>query len=197
MSSDSAPEYDSSDAREITTLLDRWQAGEESAFEQLLPVVYRDLRLMAHKALATERIEHSMQASDLVHEAYLRLARTASLEAHDRRHFFAVAARAMRRILIDHARRKLAQRRIGPQQRLTLDEALHSAFDAQRVLGIDEGLTALARRHERAAKLVELRFFGGFSESESADILGVSTVTASRDWRFARVWLLKFFDDNR
>lgn len=182
------------DASEITVLLGHWRDGDSAAFDQLLPLVYDDLRRMASKALVSERPDHTLLPTDLVHEAYLRLARTSNLDTRDRSHFFSVAARAMRRILIDHARRQLAQRRVGAQQKVPLDEVLHGPLEAHRVLGVDEALKALGVRYPRAAQLVELRFFGGFSESESAEILGISRPTATRDWRFARLWLLEHLD---
>ena len=178
------------DTAEVTQLLRLWRRGDEGAFDRLLPMVYHELRRTAAAYLNRERVGHSLMATDLVHEAYLRLAGAEKLDTRDRSHFFAVAARAMRRILVDHARSQKSEKRVGAHRRLPLEEAAYLPADApSQVLAVHAALEELATTHERQAKLVELRFFGGFSEAEAAEILGLSRATVSRDWRFARVWL--------
>ena len=179
-----------SEPGEVTQLLERWRDGDEGAFDRLLPLVYRDLHRAAGAYLRRERPEHTLQTTDLVHEAYLRLAGVKALETRDRSHFFAVAARAMRRILVDHARSQQKEKRVGAHRRRPLEEGLLvPAGTPAQVLSIHEALNDLAESHPRQAKLVELRFFGGFSESEVGEILGLSRSTLTRDWRFAKVWL--------
>lgn len=176
--------------RDITQLLVRWRRGDESALGDLLPLIYDDLRVLATKYLSYERPDHSLQATELVHEAYLRLSRVAHLEAQDRRHFFAIAARAMRRILVDHARRHRTDKRGGARRdQLSEDPALPRGKSPEELIQVHEALVELQGRQPRPAQLVELRFFGGLSESEAADVLGISRSTAARDWRFARIWL--------
>ena len=161
--------------------------------EELLPLVYDDLRAVASRYLARERLDHSLQATDLVHEAYLRLARVVRLDAKDRAHFFSVAARAMRRILVDHARRVATLKWPGPESRTPLENVdILSPNTLDEILEIHQGLLVLAEREPQVAELVELRFFGGLSESEAADVLGVSRATATRSWRFARLWLFDY-----
>lgn len=181
-------------AGEITRLLHRWTAGDESAADELLPKVYDELRRLAGSYLRRERPDHTLPPTGLVHEAYLRLAATepAALSVANRVHFFALAARAMRRILVDHARRHAARRRIGPRERTSFEEA--GAFDRGRasfleVLEVHDALDRLREDHPRQAELVELRYFGGLSEPEAAEVLGVSRPTVARDWRLARLLL--------
>ncbi len=178
------------DTAEVTQLLRCWRRGEGDAFDRLLPMIYGELRRTAGAYLRSERAGHTLGATDLVHEAYLRLANVEDLDAKDRSHFFAVAARAMRRVLVDHARSQKREKRVGAHRRLPLKEAAGVAVATPgEVLAVHEALKALAGSHPRQARLVELRFFAGFSESEAAEILEVSRATLSRDWRFARVWL--------
>lgn len=178
---------------EVTRLLTRWKGGDETAADELLPLVYDDLRSLAAGYLGSERVDHTLQPTALVHEAYLRVARFARLDARDRSHFFAVAARAMRRILVDHARRHRAEKRPGAYGRTVLEEATVAAVETPaQLLAVDGALAELAGRHPRPARLVELRFFGGLSEAEAADVLGISRATATRDWRFARLWLVDY-----
>jgi RNA polymerase sigma-70 factor (ECF subfamily) len=177
---------------EVTVLLKRWGEGDEAAVDELLPLVYRELREIAAAYLAQEREGHTLQGTALVHEAYLRLAQAQALDVKDRLHFFAIAARTMRRILVDHARSQLADKRVGAHRRLPLDEARLLAGDSsEQVLEIHEVLDELKARHPRQGKLVELRFFGGLSEEQAAQILEVSRATLTRDWRFARLWLFR------
>lgn len=184
------------DTAEVTQLLRLWRLGEEDAFERLLPLVYDELRRTAGAYIRRERAGHTLMATDLVHEAYLRLAAVKDLDTRDRSHFFAVAARAMRRILVDHARSQQREKRVGAHRRLPLEEAAYvPAGGPDQVIAIHEALEELAATHLRQAKLVELRFFGGFSEAEASEILGQSRATTSRDWRFARVWLRRGVED--
>ncbi|MEM8964736.1 MAG: sigma-70 family RNA polymerase sigma factor [Acidobacteriota bacterium] len=180
------------DRGDVTRLLKRWKAGEERAFEDLLPLVYEELRVVASAYLRRERAGHTMQTTDLVHEAYMRLSNAASIDAKDRSHFFAVAARAMRRILVDHARSQKADKRVGAHRRFALDDALGVGvpFDEQVIL-VHEALERLAASHPRPARLVELRFFGGLTEREAIEVLGASKSTLERDWRFAKLWLYR------
>lgn len=160
--------------------------------DRLLPLVYDELRRTAAGYLRQERAGHTLGATDLVHETYLKLASAEALEARDRYHFYAVAARAMRRILVDHARSQRREKRVGAHRRLPLEEAQVAGLAGStpdEILAVHDALETLADSHPRPARLVELRFFGGFSEGEAAEILQVSRATLTRDWRFARVWL--------
>lgn len=178
---------------EVTRLLERWREGDEKAVDALLPLVYDDLRVLAVKYLRRERPDHTLQATELVHETYLRLARIAQFQAQDRHHFFTVAARAMRRILVDHARRYLADKRTTARRRVALDEHELPAFDRpEDIVQLHEALEVLVTRQPRPAQLIELRFFAGLSEGDAAEVLGVSRATVSRDWRFAKLWLLDY-----
>lgn len=177
---------------DITAILERWREGDSAAFEVLLPLVYDELRGLAGHYLGKERRDHTLEPTALVHEAYLRLAKVTTLEAHDRSHFFAVAARMMRRILVDHARLQVAKKRVGAHQKLPLDEArLLSQEGPEQLLEVHEALSKLEARHPRAARQVELRYFAGLTEGEAAEALGLSRTTTTRDWRLARVWLFK------
>lgn len=164
----------------------------DAATERLLPIVYEELRRMAHRQLRSERSDHTLNTTGLVHEAYLRLATPHGLQWADRAHFFAVAARAMRRVLIDHARRYHADKRPGSRQRVPLDEANLALDDrAEGLLALDEALDRLARLDERQSRVVECRFFGGMTEEETAAALGVTTRTVRRDWVKAKGWLFQ------
>ena len=175
---------------DVTLLLGRWREGDDQAFDLLLPLVYGQLRQMAQRYLARERSDHTLQATALVHEAYLRLQKVAHLDTKDRSHFLAVASRAMRRILVDHARAQMAEKRVGAGRKLPLEEEIVGSHSKPaEIIRVHEALPDLEKEHERAAQLVELRFFGGLSETEAAETLGLSRATASRDWRFARLWL--------
>ncbi len=174
---------------EITGLLARASRGESEAIDRLFEAVYARLRLLARRHLQGERTDHTLGATALVHEAFLKLAPTRATSWEDQAHFFRIASQAMRRILVDHARR----RRAGKRQR-ALDVSLPTQTPAppsspEEILAINDGLTRLAEVDPRAARLVELRFFGGMSNEESARILEISPVTAKRDWIFARGWL--------
>ncbi|HXS25362.1 MAG TPA: sigma-70 family RNA polymerase sigma factor [Gemmatimonadales bacterium] len=175
---------------DITGLLVAWRGGDQAAFDQLFPLVYDDLRQMAHRHLARERLDHSLATTDLVHEAYLRLVDQRRVDWVDRAHFLGVAAQAMRRILVDYARRYQAQKRGGKRQRVTLDDGIAVADErADLLVALDEALDRLRGVDERLAQVVELRFFGGLSEPEAAEILGVTDRTIRRDWVKAKGWL--------
>lgn len=173
---------------EITRLLARASHGDRSAEEELYPIVYTEMRKMASFLLRRERPDHTLQPTALVHEVYLRLTGERSIEWENRKHFFAVAARTMRRILVDHARKSNAVKRKG--MRVTLESALaYSDEQAGELLELDEALERLAGWDPRQSQVVELRFFGGLSDEETARVLGISTRTVKRDWSMARAWL--------
>ena len=155
-----------------------------------MPLVHRELRQIARRHMARERADHSLQATALVNEAYLRLVDAKTVEWQDRAHFLAVAARTMRRILVDHARARRAQKRGGAGAQITFDEALIVTREpAQDFAQIDDALKALAQLDERQSRVIELRFFGGLSVKETASVLKVSADTVMRDWRLAKAWL--------
>ncbi|MHB1170438.1 MAG: sigma-70 family RNA polymerase sigma factor [Longimicrobiales bacterium] len=176
----------------VTILLHRLRAGDPEALDRLLPLVYDDLRVLARSQLRGERPSHTLDATALVHEAFLRLNQREQLEPADRHHFFAIAAQAMRRVLIDHARTRNRIKRGGGQQAVTLDEnAFLSDEAADELLALDQALERLAAANERAARVVEQRFFAGLTLEETAEVLGVSLKTVQRDWILARAWLRK------
>ena len=180
------------DRQQITLLLRDWQAGEHAALDRLVPVVHAELRRLARLHMRGERPGRTLQPTALVNEVYLRLAGLQAMDWRDRGHFFAMASRLMRRVLVDAARARDAGKRGRSVIRVTFDEA--RVLDPRRnaapdVLALDEALTALAALDERKAKVVELRFFGGLSVEEAAAALGVSVETVARDWRTAKLWL--------
>ena len=171
-------------------LLLQWGKGDERAREQLIPLVHEELRQIARRCMAGERVGHSLQATALVNEAYVRLVDGKAVAWQDRAHFLAVSARVMRRILVDHARARHAQKRGGNGVRVTFDEALVVTDEPRRdFLALDSALEALAQFDERKSRVVELRFFGGLSVEETAAVLSVSPDTVMRDWRLAKAWL--------
>ncbi len=158
--------------------------------EQLLPLVYDALRGIARSQLRRERADHTLQSAELVHEAYERLADQSRVNWRGRTHFFAVAAQVMRRLLVDHARQRARRKRGGGLQRITLgDVAAGSDLDLEELLALDRALKKLAALHEREARVVELRYFGGLTTREVASVVGVTERTVRRDWTFARAWL--------
>lgn len=176
-------------SRTVTELLRAWSAGEAAAQDELLPLVYRDLRLRAARYLRRERSGHSLDTADLVHEAYLRLV-DQRVEWQNRGHFFAIAAQAIRRILVDHDRRRRAAKRGDPRLRVTFDETLAVLAPGKvDLVGLDEALNELAALDPQQSRIVVLRFFGGLSGEEVATVLGISGSTVKRDWRLARAWL--------
>jgi RNA polymerase sigma factor (TIGR02999 family) len=182
----------SAPATEITGLLRAWSGGDCGALERILVLVYPELRKIAQRCLTNERNEHTLQATALVNEAYLRLVDAKAIEWHDRAHFFAVGARLMRRILVDYARTRGYAKRGGDAQRVELDEALIvSAQMDPMLVRMDEALTQLAFFDPRKAKIVEMRYFGGLTADDIAAVLGVSAQTVHRDWNLARSWLAR------
>ena len=179
-----------SDPDDITLLLSKITAGDREAQAKLISVVYDELHRLASHYMRQERPDHTLQPTALVHEAFLKLFEQQDTTWENRRHFFAVAAQVMRRILVDHARTRNAQKRGAGRQRVELESAIVWAEDRPReLLAIDEALTRLAEWDARQCQVVELRFFGGLSIDETAEILGVSARTIKRDWSMARAWL--------
>jgi RNA polymerase sigma-70 factor, ECF subfamily len=179
-------------AGEVSQLLKDWGAGDESALQKLIPLVYEELHRMAHYQMARERAGHTLQTTALVNEAYSRLVGAAHVPWKDRAHFFALSAQLMRRVLVDHARRHLRAKRGSPMKMLSLDESLAIPVDLGReIIEVDDALKSLAAIDARKAKTVELRFFGGFSVEETAKVLNVSVRTVMNDWKFAKVWLMR------
>jgi RNA polymerase sigma-70 factor (ECF subfamily) len=174
----------------VTALLLRWGRGDEEALPRLIPLVHHELHQIARRHMAHERPGHSVQATALVNEAYLRLVDAKTVAWQDRAHFLAVAARVMRRILVDHARARLSQKRGGRQARVTFDEELVVTNEAaQDFVALDDALAELQKFAERKSQVVELRFFGGLSVAETAAVLEVTPDTVMRDWRLAKAWL--------
>jgi len=182
---------------EVTRILGEIQDGDRHALDQLLPIVYDELRKLAAHKLAQEKPGQTLQATSLVHEAYLRLVGTDPRQSWDSRgHFFAAAAEAMRRILVESARKKKRLRHGGGRRRLDLQEAVSLADSPHDgLLALDEALTRLAAREPAKAELVKLRYFAGLSIDEAADLMRISRSTAKRYWAFARAWLLAEIDD--
>ncbi|MDQ1612260.1 MAG: hypothetical protein QOG00_2191 [Pyrinomonadaceae bacterium] len=179
--------------QEITRLLLAWGDGDESALAALTPLVYAELRRRAHRYMSGERAGHTLQTTALVNEAYLRLVDSQNVRWQNRAHFFAVSAELMRRILVDFARSRGYQKRGGGARRVELDEAAYVVADDRgaEMVALDEALKVLAELDARQARVVELRYFGGLSDADSAEVLKVSVGTVRRDWTLARAWLLK------
>ena len=175
----------------ITVLLRAWSEGDHHALEELTPLIYHELYRAAQRQMARERAGHLLQNTALVNEVYLRLARLGEIEWQDRSHFFAVCAQLMRRILTDYARSRRTLKRGGEAQYVTLTENLPLENLPADLVALDDALNSLAAIDERKAKVVELRFFGGLSVQETAEVLKVSEQTILRDWRFAQLWLLR------
>ena len=175
---------------ETTQLLRAWADGDKAALERLTPRVYRTLRRIAGHQMQQERAGQSMQATALVHEAYLELIDVTNVNWQHRAHFFAVSAQIMRHILLDRARRRIAAKRGGGAERVNLDELPDLSGDrARELVALEDALKTLAENDPRKARVVELRFFGGLSVEETAEVLAVSPETVMRDWKFARAWL--------
>ena len=187
---DARPPAGTGQPGDITGLLVAWRAGDRSALDRLFPLVYAELSQIAHRQLGRERPEHTLGTSDLVHEAYLKLVDQTRAQWVDRAHFFAVAARAMRRILVDYARRHRALKRGVAPARVSLNDAtLVAEQRADTLIGLDEALTQLAELDQRLSQVVECRFFGGLTEEETAEALAVTARTVRRDWVKAKGWL--------
>src|SRR6266566_4961819 len=180
---------------DITELLVAWGRGDESAFERLVPMVHAELRRLARRQMAGERPGHTLQTTALVNEAYLRLIDLSQVRWQDRAHFLGMSARVMRRILVDHARARGANKRGGRDQKVPIEDA--AAVTEERavdLIALDDALNALAVVDSRKSQVVEMRFFGGLSIEETAESLHVSPETVKRDWRVAKVWLLRELD---
>ena len=178
------------DTGQVTDLLLQISHGDTAAMDRLIPLVYEELRRIAHRQLQLERPGHTLNTTGLVHETYARLVDKTRVEWRDRGHFFGAAAGAMRRILVDYARRNRAARRGGGSVRLTLNEDVPAAERGEMLLALDEALDRLAELDRRLGQVVECRYFGGLTEQETAEVLGVTRRTVQRDWAKARGWLL-------
>jgi RNA polymerase sigma factor (TIGR02999 family) len=179
-----------SDTDKVTRLLSDWSGGNRQALEELLPMIYNELRRLAHGFLYRERPGHTLQTTALVHEAYLKLIDQRDARWQNRAHFFAIAAQAMRRILIDSARKHAAQKRGGPQDKLSLDEAPDISLEPNsNLLALDEALTTLGEIDPQQSRIVELRYFGGLTIEETAEVMNSSPATIKREWAMARAWL--------
>ena len=173
----------------VTQLLIDWTNGSQTARDELMPLVYEELRRLAHRHMGRERPGHTLQTSALVHEAFMRLVDQNNVHWQSRAHFFAIAAQMMRRILVDYARHRRNLKRGGDPRQISLDEAIVSDARSAEVLALDDALKGLAKLDQRKSQIVELRFFGGLSIEETAGVLGVSPGTVMRDWTLAKAWL--------
>ena len=176
---------------QVTELLLAWGAGDQAAFDALAPLVYDELRRLARRYMGGERDGHTLQATALVNEAYLKLVEVNQVRWQNRAHFFAMSARLMRRILVDFARARHAQKRGAAALQVSLDEALLVVAPGEDLIALDDALEALATVHARKSQVVEMRFFGGLSVEETAAALHISTDTVTRDWKVAKAWLLR------
>ena len=179
-------------APEVTQILNSWRAGDAGAADKLMPIVYEELRRLARRHLRHERADHTLQPTALVHEAYVRLVDKNEVDWQNRVHFYGIAARLMRRILVDHARSRNAEKRGGLVQKVPLDQA-HDLPPAATndLVALDAALQDLARSYPRKSEVVELKFFGGLEAEEIAEVLQVSPKTVLRDWQFAKLWLCR------
>jgi RNA polymerase sigma-70 factor, ECF subfamily len=177
------PEHD------VTLLLHRMRVGDSGAASDLMPLIYKELHAIAARHMRHERPNHTLQSTVLVHEAFLQLAGTSKVDWQSRAHFFALASRAMRRVLVDHARAVNADKRPGAHQRVELDSGLGASENIVDLLALDEALERLATWDERQSQIVEMRFFAGLNFEEIAEVIGISERTAKRDWTMARAWL--------
>ena len=182
---------DSPSPRSVTALLTAWSGGDESALHELIPLVHAELRNLARRLMRAERGGHTLQTTALVNEAYVRLVDVTRVRWQDRAHFFAMSARLMRRILVDHARSRAYVKRGGGARRISLDEALVGVDKGADLVALDDALATLAGIDERKSQVVELRFFGGLTVDETAEALHISPETVARDWRFAKTWLMR------
>jgi len=183
--------------QDVTDLLLLWQEGDSAALERLVPLVYRELHRTAHNYMARERTGHTLQTTALVNEVYMRLVDFQSMDWQSRNHFFAICANLMRRVLTDFARSRRSIKRGGGDALLPFDEELFGKSDrAAGMVALDDALNALARIDERKSRVVELRFFGGLSANETAQVLGVSVETVLRDWKLAKAWLFRELNRN-
>ena len=182
----------------VTELLRAWSDGDDDALEQLVPLVEAELRRLARGYMGRERRGHTLQTTPLINEAFLRLTDARQVRWQDRAHFLGISARLMRRVLVDYARRRGFQKRGGGAQRVTLDDGLIGSADpAIDVIALDRALDALAKVDPRKSRIVELRFFGGLDVDETAEVVQVSADTVKRDWRMAKLWLLRELEGDR
>ena len=182
---------------QITKLLDNWHQGDQKARDELIPLVYQELRRMARQWLWRQRADHTLQSAALVNEAYLRLVQQKSPQWQNRAHFFGVAAQIMRNILVDYARNRLAAKRGGGARRVSLETEFGPARQPEiDLLALDDALNKLARLDEQQGRLVELRYFGGLSIEETAEVMGISPATVKREWATARAWLQRELKKN-
>ncbi len=188
-------ENDSS--QQITSLLIDWSKGNEYALEQLMPLVYDELRRMARRYMSKQPSEHTFQATELIHETYVKLAAGQERQWENREHFFGVAAKAMRHILVDYAKSKNRKKRGGWQDRVTFTEGVAvSSSNPTELMSLDEALDRLGDLDERKVRVVEMKFFGGLKAQEIAKVLNISKETVQRDWNFAKTWLLRELANN-
>ena len=179
-------------ATEVTQILNKWRSGEDDAADKLMPLVYNELRRLARSHLGRERQDHTLQATALVHEAYVRLVDDNLVSWQNRAHFYGIAAKLMRRILVDHARTRNAAKRGGLMQKVALDEARDlPPTGANDLVALDGALQDFARTYPRKSEVVELKFFGGLEAREIAEVLAISEKTVLRDWQFAKLWLCR------
>ncbi|MCA1624214.1 MAG: sigma-70 family RNA polymerase sigma factor [Acidobacteria bacterium] len=180
-------------SHDVTQLLLEWSKGNGNALDELLPLVYRELQKIAHRYLSREQSSNTLQTTALVHEAFLKLVDQNRVEWQNRAHFFGVAAQAMRRILVDNARQRLADKRGGGVEKISLEEGVIDVSDekASDLIELDAALQRLCEMDEQKSRLVELRYFGGLSIEETAEVLDVSIATVNRQWRLAKAWLYK------
>lgn len=179
-------------SQDVTQLLVAWRGGNKEALNSLFPLVYDELRRLAKHYMSRERAGHTLQTTALVNEAYLRLVNQSDVEWQNRAHFFGIAAQVMRHLLVDHARAQQYAKRGGGAQRVTLDEtAAINSEDQTTLLALDEALSRLGALDERKMRIVELRYFGGLSVEETAEVLGVSAITIKREWLKAKAWLYR------
>lgn len=182
---------DDENAHNVTQMLKEWSGGNMNVLDSLMPLVYEELRRQASRFLRKERANHTLQTTALIHEAYLKLIDQKSVEWQNRAHFFAISSTAMRRILVDHARERHREKRGGAAENLPLDEALQVSSDEKSIdlIALDEALNRLEKFDARQARVVELRYFSGLSNDETAEVLGVSNATVRLDWNLAKAWL--------
>ena len=180
------------ESQEITRLLLAWGAGDREALDELMPIVYGELRKLARNYMRRQPADHTLQTTALVNEAYLRLIDSSRVNWQNRTHFFAISAQLMRRILVDFARKRSSLKRGGERVQVTLDDNVEAAAESGTdLVALNDALDKLAEMNERQAKIVELRYFGGLSEEEIAECLDISTRTVRRDWSVARAWLFR------
>jgi RNA polymerase sigma factor (TIGR02999 family) len=180
------------DSQQITSLLVEWSNGNQTALDNLMPLVYDELRRIARRFMRRQAAGHTFQTTELIHEAYLKLARSEDQNWQNRAHFFGVAAQAMRHILVDYARSKQSRKRGGWQEKITLEETAAVSFQrSDELVHLDDAMKQLEALDERKSRVVELKYFGGLTNEEIAEVLKISPETVKRDWRFSRTWLLR------